>query len=86
MNSIKALFLIWFRFQPTYEELVSYFLFRKINGHSMIQDGKVKDVDIYKHEPMKLYDIYRFKVLCVCRMCLYRFKNKILKFILDVYH
>ena len=54
MNPIKALFPVRFRFQPTDEELVGYFLFRKINGHSIIQDIKVKDIDVYQYEPMKL--------------------------------
>ena len=76
MNPIKALFPIGFRFQPTDEELVGYFLFRKINGHSIIQDGKVKDIDVNQHEPMELYGMYRFKVLCVCRVCLYRLNNE----------
>ena len=65
---IKALFLVGFRFQPTDEELVGYFLFRKINGHLIIQDGKVKDIDVYQREPMELYGIdLKF---CVCR-CVY---------------
>ena len=53
------------------EELVSYFLFRKINMHSIIQDEKVKDIDIYQHEPIELYDMYRFNVLCVSSVSIY---------------
>ena len=65
MNSGNPLFPIDFRFQPTYEELVNYFLIRKINSGSMNQDEKIKDIDIYNHEPIELYDMYIFQVLCV---------------------
>ena len=82
MNTIKALFFVRFRFQPMDEELVSYFLFRKINGHSIIQDGKVKDIDIYQHEPMKLYDMYGFNVLCVSSVSIYI--NICIRFILGI--
>ena len=49
-----------FKFQPTDEELVNYFLFRKINGHPMIQERKIKDIDIYQHEPIELHGMYDF--------------------------
>ena len=65
MNSRNPLFPIGFRFQPTDEELVNYFLLRKINSGSMNQDGKIKDIDIYNHEPIELYRMYIFQVLCV---------------------
>ena len=63
MNSRNVLFPIGFRFQPTDEELVKYFLLRKINGGAMNQDGKIKDTDIYNHEPIELYGMYGFQVL-----------------------
>ena len=82
MNPIKALFFVRFRFQPTDEELVSYFLFRKIKGHSIIQDRKVKDIDVYQHEPMELYGMYRFNVLCVSSVSIYI--NICIRFILGI--
>ena len=65
MNSRNPLFQIGFRFQPTHEKLVNYFLLRKINGGSMNEDGKIKDINIYNQEPIELYRMYRFQVLCV---------------------
>ena len=66
MNSINPLFPIGFRFQPTDEELVNYFLLRKINSGSMNQDGKIQDIDIYNHEPIELYRMYIYISSFVC--------------------
>ena len=42
-----------FRFHPTDEELVSYYLKRKVMGKPVRFDA-IGDVDIYKHEPWDL--------------------------------
>ncbi|CAL9203400.1 NAC domain-containing protein 78-like isoform X1 [Musa acuminata AAA Group] len=42
-----------FRFHPTDEELVSYYLKRKVCGRSLRVDA-VAEVDLYKHEPWDL--------------------------------
>lgn len=42
-----------FRFHPTDEELVAYYLKRKINGHK-IELEIIPEVDLYKCEPWDL--------------------------------
>lgn len=42
-----------FRFHPTDEELVDYYLKRKINGHP-IELEIIPEVDLYKCEPWDL--------------------------------
>lgn len=42
-----------FRFHPTDDELVSYYLKRKVLGKPVRFDA-IGDVDIYKHEPWDL--------------------------------
>jgi len=42
-----------FRFHPTDEELVAYYLNRKINGHN-IELEIIAEVDLYKCEPWDL--------------------------------
>ncbi|KAL0817361.1 hypothetical protein Bca101_073805 [Brassica carinata] len=51
-----------FRFHPTDEELVSYYLKRKVMGKPVRFDA-IGDVDIYKHEP---WDLAVFSVLFAC--------------------
>ena len=58
MKSKNFLFFIGFRFQPIDKELVYYFLLRKINGDSINQDRKIKDINIF--------DLYiNFKIVCM---------------------
>lgn len=47
-----------FRFHPTDEELVGYYLRRKINGHE-IELEIIPEVDLYKCEPWDLPGISR---------------------------
>ncbi|KAG2243480.1 hypothetical protein Bca52824_094675 [Brassica carinata] len=49
-----------FRFHPTDEELVSYYLKRKVMGKPVRFDA-IGDVDIYKHEPWDLAVFSRLK-------------------------
>ncbi|KAJ9140000.1 hypothetical protein P3X46_030688, partial [Hevea brasiliensis] len=42
-----------FRFHPTEEELVDYYLRKKVNSRSIDPDV-IKDVDLYKIEPWDL--------------------------------
>ena len=46
-----------FRFHPTDEELVLYYLKRKICGRR-IKRSMIGDVDVYKHEPWELPGIF----------------------------
>lgn len=46
-----------FRFHPTDEELVAYYLKRKINGRK-IELEVIPEVDLYKCEPWDLPGIY----------------------------
>jgi hypothetical protein len=46
-----------FRFHPTDEELVAYYLDRKINGHT-IELEIIPEVDLYKCEPWDLPGTY----------------------------
>ncbi|KAJ6861849.1 hypothetical protein NC651_037796 [Populus alba x Populus x berolinensis] len=48
-----------FRFHPTDEELVAYYLKRKINGHK-IELEIIPEVDLYKCEPWELPEWYFF--------------------------
>ena len=43
-----------FRFHPTDEELVSFYLRRKIEKKLMNVDQLIKQIDIYKYEPWEL--------------------------------
>ncbi|GMI90370.1 Arabidopsis NAC domain containing protein 51, SUPPRESSOR OF GENE SILENCING 1 [Hibiscus trionum] len=49
-----------FRFHPTDEELVSYYLKRKVTNKT-VRFNAIADVDIYKHEPWNLSDKSRLK-------------------------
>ena len=42
-----------FRFSPTDEELVAYYLKNKVYGKSF-HNGVIADLDIYKYEPWEL--------------------------------
>jgi hypothetical protein len=46
-----------FRFHPTDEELVDYYLRKKVNSRRIDVDV-IKDVDLYKIEPWDLQGIY----------------------------
>lgn len=46
-----------FRFHPTDEELINYYLKRKINGEEIELDI-IPEVDIYKCEPWELAGMY----------------------------
>lgn len=46
-----------FRFHPTDEELVNYYLKRKINGQEIELDI-IPEVDLYKCEPWELAGLY----------------------------
>lgn len=52
-----------FRFHPTDEELVAYYLDRKING-GIIELEVIPEVDLYKCEPWDLPGNYSFKITC----------------------
>ncbi|KAK8985170.1 hypothetical protein V6N11_012009 [Hibiscus sabdariffa] len=49
-----------FRFHPTDEELVSYYLKRKVSNKP-VRFNAISEVDIYKHEPWGLSDMSRLK-------------------------
>ncbi|CAL1386968.1 unnamed protein product [Linum trigynum] len=49
-----------FRFHPTDEELVSYYLKRKV-GNKPVRFNAIAEVDIYKNEPWELADKSRLK-------------------------
>lgn len=63
-----------FRFHPTDEELVAYYLKRKINGRT-IDLEIIPEVDLYKCEPWELPSMY---LSISCMTC---FKKKILVFL-----
>jgi hypothetical protein len=54
-----------FRFHPTDEELVSYYLKRKVNGRKIEFDA-IGDVDLYKFEPWDLPGMLKRLYICVC--------------------
>ncbi|WZZ22630.1 hypothetical protein YC2023_124017 [Brassica napus] len=49
-----------FRFHPTDEELITYYLKRKVEGKPMRFDV-IREVNIYKHEPSDLAELSRLK-------------------------
>jgi hypothetical protein len=51
-----------FRFHPTDEELVNYYLKRKINGQEIELDI-IPEVDLYKCEPWELAGLYSLFLL-----------------------
>lgn len=53
-----------FRFHPTDEELVAYYLKRKINGHK-IDLEVIPEVDLYKCEPWDLPGILTLSLLFI---------------------
>ena len=59
-----------FRFHPTDEELVNYYLKRKINGQEIELDI-IPEVDLYKCEPWELAGLLCLP-LCICIYYEYR--------------
>jgi hypothetical protein len=53
-----------FRFHPTDEELVVYYLKRKVSGRSMEADV-IAVVDLYKCEPWDLPGMWRWQEACL---------------------
>jgi hypothetical protein len=53
-----------FRFHPTDEELVAYYLKRKVSGRSMEADV-IAVVDLYKCEPWDLPGMWRWQEACL---------------------
>jgi hypothetical protein len=53
-----------FRFHPTDEELVNYYLKRKVHGLSIELDI-IPEVDLYKCEPWELAGNLTFELLCI---------------------
>ncbi|KAF3504608.1 hypothetical protein F2Q69_00045047 [Brassica cretica] len=49
-----------FRFHPTDEELITYYLKRKVQGKPMRFDA-IRQVNVYKHEPSDLGELSRLK-------------------------
>ncbi|XP_024028412.1 protein ATAF2-like [Morus notabilis] len=49
---------IGYRFCPTDEELITYYLLTRILNHSLPSNDYVKEVDIYKHTPDELQEKY----------------------------
>nr|VDD34064.1 unnamed protein product [Brassica oleracea] len=49
-----------FRFHPTDEELITYYLKRKVQGKPMRFDA-IREVNVYKHEPSDLGELSRLK-------------------------
>ncbi|XP_013608476.1 PREDICTED: NAC domain-containing protein 78-like [Brassica oleracea var. oleracea] len=49
-----------FRFHPTDEELITYYLKRKVQGKPMRFDA-IREVNVYKHEPSDLAELSRLK-------------------------
>ena len=60
-----------FRFHPTDEELVSYYLKRKVLGRPVRFDA-IGDVDIYKYEPWDLAGSMGFLCFSHCLFVSYR--------------
>ncbi|KAM1326360.1 hypothetical protein ACFX2F_010919 [Malus domestica] len=56
-----------FIFYPTDEELVAYYLDRKINGHT-IELEIIPEVDLYKCEPRDLPGMYLILFCSICKM------------------
>ncbi|CAN7121160.1 unnamed protein product [Brassica rapa subsp. narinosa] len=54
------LFTPGFRFRPTDEELISYYLKMKVQGKPMFLDA-IGEVDVYKHDPSDLPDQSKMK-------------------------
>ena len=58
-----------FRFHPTDDELVSYYLKRKVLGKPVRFDA-IGDVDIYKHEPWDLAGSLGFSLSVSSVLCI----------------
>lgn len=50
-----------FRFHPTDEELITYYLKRKVQGKPMRFDA-IREVNVYKHEPSDLAGSFSFSL------------------------
>lgn len=62
----KELMLPGFRFHPTDEELVGFYLTRKVQN-KRIKIDRIKEVDIYRHDPWDLPSKYMHTILCFIR-------------------
>lgn len=65
-----------FRFHPTDEELVNYYLKRKIQGQEIELDI-IPEVDLYKCEPWELAGMYNDPTRTI--RLYYNFKNIVIK-------
>jgi hypothetical protein len=59
-----------FRFHPTDEELVAFYLRRKVEKKPISFD-LIKQIDIYKHDPWDLpsMDYFTFSLLIISSLC-----------------
>lgn len=73
-----------FRFHPTDEELVAYYLKRKINGRR-IELEIIPEVDLYKCEPWDLPGIYVIRIKLINIFLIFSCMDKLLLKI-DIYH
>lgn len=66
-----------FRFHPTDEELVAYYLKRKINGRR-IELEIIPEVDLYKCEPWDLPGIYVIRIKLINIFLIFSCMDKLL--------
>jgi hypothetical protein len=62
-----------FRFHPTDQELVGFYLKRKVEK-KLFSIDIIREIDIYKHDPWDLPSMFQF-LSCPCMIYVYIFVN-----------
>ena len=68
-QKMEEVLLPGFRFHPTDEELVSFYLKRKVQHHPLSIE-LIRQLDIYKYDPWDLPSIYNFSYFISHIRCL----------------